>query len=136
MNLARRIRAARRHQAAAVFRLDRDKFRCVTDLAQQVVIAEIGHEILAVRRDAERDVGHRFQEKRGVRGAVGEVNMKMLDLMALEEFREIAGVARPRWRFDPAPIFLVVRVNQSLGPSRCPFGPFPPTTAGSRCGGA
>ena len=117
MNLAGRIRAPRRHQAAAVFGLDRDKFGFVADLAQQIVVAEIGHEILAVRGDAERDVRHRFQEKRGMRGAVREVNMKMVDLLALEEFREIAGVSRPRRRLHPAAIFLVVRLDQRLRPA-------------------
>ena len=123
-------------KAAAVFRFHRDKFRFVADFAQQIVVAEIGHEILAVRGDAERNVRHRFQKQRGVRGAIGEMDMKMIDRVPPEKLREIAGVPGPRGRFHGRAVFPFVRFDQRLRPSIFRAGIFPPTTAGPAGGGA
>ena len=109
VNLVGCSRAALRHQAAAVFGFHGDELGRVADLAEEIVVAEIGHEILTVRGDAERDIGHRFQEKRGMRRAVREMDVEMVDLVSREKLGEIGGVPRAGRGLDRAAIFLVVR---------------------------
>ena len=81
MNFRGGLRAALHHQPAAVFGLDRDKFRRGANFPEKIVAPEVSHEILAVRRNAEREIGHRLQKQGGVRRAIGEVDMKMVDLV-------------------------------------------------------
>src|SRR6059058_1111972 len=51
VNFRRRTRTTLAKQVAAVIRLGRDKFRCVADLAEKLVTAEVLHKILPVRGD-------------------------------------------------------------------------------------
>ena len=117
MNFAFRIWAARLHESAAVFRFHRHEFRFVTDFAKQVVVPQIGHEVLAVRGHAERKTGHRFQEQGGVRGAVGEMDVKMIDRVPAEKLGEITRVPGPRRRLHRRAVFPLVRFDQRLGPA-------------------
>ena len=82
MNLRRRFRAALLDQSTAVVGLDRDKFRRVANFAEQIVLREVGHEILAMRGDAEWNAAQRFEKDRRVRGAIGEMNVNVLDAFA------------------------------------------------------
>jgi len=54
------IRTPLAKQLATVIGLGRDKLRSRADFAQEIVVAQIGHEILPVRRDAEGDAGNLF----------------------------------------------------------------------------
>ena len=58
MDFRSRIRAPLAKQLATVIGLGRDKLRSHADFAQKFVVAQIGHEILPVRRDAEGDAGN------------------------------------------------------------------------------
>ena len=52
-----------------------------------------------------------------MRGAVGEVDMKMIDRVPAKKFGEIAGVPGPRWRFHRRAIFPFVRFDERLRPA-------------------
>ena len=117
VDFARRIRTPRLHQVAAVFRFHRHEFRFVADFAEQIVVPKIGHEILAVRGYAERKTGHRLQEQGGVRGAIGEMDMKMIDRVPAEKLGEITRVPRPRRRLHHRAVFPFVRFDQRLRPA-------------------
>src|SRR5207247_8711872 len=55
MNFRCRIGTTLTEEIATVIGFGRDKFRRTTDLAKQIVAAEVFHKILAVRCDAERN---------------------------------------------------------------------------------
>ena len=73
----------RREQIAAEVCFSTDKFRARANLAEQLRVAEIGHEILTVRRDAEGNPADRLHEECSVRGAIREVDVDMFDIFAL-----------------------------------------------------
>ena len=120
MNFRRRIRTTPTKQVAAVIRLGCHEFRRLTDLAEQVVAAEIFHEILPVRRDAERNARNFLEGKCRVRRAIREVNVHMIHTAARKKFREVEGIACALLRLDAQTIFLVVLRNELAGPfERC-----------------
>src|SRR5436190_13995562 len=88
------FRATRCQHIAAVLCLGADKLGSGAKFAQQFVVAEIAHKILAMSGDAERDSANCLYKHRGMRGAVGEVNMKMRHALALEELDKKKSVAR------------------------------------------
>src|SRR6266576_693271 len=90
-----RFRTTRCQHIAAVVRLGAHKFGAGAKFAQQFVVAEIAHEILAMSRDAEGDSADCFYKHGGVRGAVREVNMKMRHAFALKELDKEKRVPRP-----------------------------------------
>ena len=53
VNFRSRIRTSLAEQVATVIRFGRNERRGSADFPQQIIIAEVFHEILSVRRDAE-----------------------------------------------------------------------------------
>ncbi len=99
-------------QVATIIGLGRDKLRCRADFPEQIIIAEIFHEILSVRGDAERNSRDCFQEKGRVRCAVGEMNVKMIDATTREKLGEIEGIARSLLGLYLPAVFLLVPINK------------------------
>jgi hypothetical protein len=74
------LRADAREQLPAVIAHSHDELRFLAHLAEQgVVAAELHLEILCMRRETERDAGNPFQEDGGVRGAIREMDVEMVD---------------------------------------------------------
>src|SRR5262249_50000736 len=84
VNFRSRIGAALAQQVAAVIGFGRNELRGSANLPQQVIIAEVLHEILSVCRYAEWNPRNLFQEHRGVRRSIREVHMNMIHAAALE----------------------------------------------------
>ena len=94
MNLCCRIGTAPAKKLTTVIGLSRDELRGRADLSKQIIAAEIFHEVLPVRSDAEWDPGNFFKQKRSVRCAIGEMHVYMLDIISPEEVCEIKRIAR------------------------------------------
>src|SRR5437667_107953 len=73
MNFRGGIRTALANQLAAVIGFSRDELRGGADFTKEIVTAEVLHEILPVRRHAEWNPGNFFQQKCGMRCAIGEM---------------------------------------------------------------
>ena len=112
------IRATLTKEIATIIGLGRDKLRSRADLAQEIVITQIFHEILSVRGDAERNRRDCFQEKSGVRCAVSKMNVKMIDATAREKLGEVKGIARSLFGLHVPAVFLLVPINKLSWP--CP----------------
>ena len=69
--------------------------RLPADLAQEVIVPQIAHEILPMSRDAEGYSANCLYKHGGVRGAVREVNMKMRHAFALKELDKKKRIPRP-----------------------------------------
>src|SRR5260370_22782697 len=110
------IRATLAKKIATIIGLGRDKLRSRTDLAQEIVITEIFHEILSVRGDTERNSRDCFQEKSRVRCAVGKMNVKMIDAAAYEKLGEVKGIARSLLGLHLPTVFLLVPINKLSWP--------------------
>src|SRR6185437_12449446 len=61
-----------------------------------------------------------FYEQRGVRGAVREMDMEMVNAFAAKQLREIARIAGPCGRLHRRAVFAFVRIDQFLRPSIFP----------------
>ena len=117
MNFRGGIRTALANQLAAVIGFSRDELRGGADFTKEIVTAEVLHEILPVRRDAEWNPGNFFQEKCGMRCAIGEMNVHMIHLVTREEVCEIEGIARALLCLDARPVFALVLLDQIARPS-------------------
>ena len=62
-----------------------------------------------------------FQENRGVRRAIREVHMKMIDPAAREEVRKIESVARSLLCLHAGAIFLLVPIDEIAWPFAANF---------------
>ena len=99
MNFVNRARAALAQEVAAVVADGDDELRGIAHFRQQAIAAEVDHEFLRVGGEAE---GHaEFLHEHGrVCGAVGEVDVDVLDAELFEELGKIEGVARADFRFE------------------------------------
>src|SRR5438874_8746679 len=120
-NLAARLRTTRRQQITAKIGFGADKFCAGAEFAQQFVIAEIAHEILTMRRHAERNSADCFHEHGGVRGAIGEMDMKMGHPCTLEKLDKKKRVPRTQRRFVFGPVFLFMLRDQRRWPASFAF---------------
>ena len=69
-----------------------------------------------MRGDAEGDAGNFFQEKRGVRCAVGEMDVKVIHAVAREKVREVDGVTRTLIGLDEPAVFPLVKIDKCARP--------------------
>ena len=107
----RAVRALLDEQAAAEITHGDHELRFARHLGQQLIAAQIEHEVLRVGGEAEGKA-QLLQEERGVRGAVGKVDMHMLHAEAAEQAGEIPGIARPHGRFVTGAVALAVIVDE------------------------
>src|SRR5205807_9877111 len=120
-NLAARFRTTRRQQITAKIGFGADKFCAGAEFAQQFVIAEIAHEILTMRRHAERNSADCFHEHGSVCGAIGEMDMKMGYPLALEKLDKKKRVPRPQRRLVFGAIFFFMLRYQRARPATGTF---------------
>ena len=110
------IRTPLAKQLATVIGFGRNKLRVGADFAQEIIIAKVLHEILSVCRNAERNSGNFFHEKRGMRCAIGKVDMKTIDAVAREKIREIERVACALFSLNAWTVFAFVSINELTWP--------------------
>src|SRR5437899_4447278 len=120
-NLAARFRTTRREQITAIIGFGADKFCAGAEFAQQFVIAEIAHEILTMRRHAERNSADCFHEHGGVRGAIGEMDMKMGYPSTLEKLEKKQRVPRTQRRLVFGAVFFFMLRDQRHWPASFAF---------------
>src|SRR5213078_5196509 len=93
VNFRSGIRTALAKKVAAVIGFSRDELGGSADFAKEIVAAEVLHEILPMRCDAEWNAGNFFQEQRRVRCPVCEMNVHMVDVVAREKVCEVESIA-------------------------------------------
>ena len=93
VNFRSGIRTALAKKVAAVIGFSRDELGGSADFAKEIVAAEVLHEILPMRCDAEWNAGNFFQEQRRVRCPVCEMNVHMVDVVAHEKVCEVESIA-------------------------------------------
>jgi hypothetical protein len=125
-NLAARFRTTRREQITAKIGFGADKFCAGAEFAQQFVIAEIAHEILTMRRHAERNSADCFHEHGGVRGAIGKMDMKMAHPRTLEKLDKKKRVPRTQRRLVFGAVFFFMLRDQRARPATFAVSPFGP----------
>ena len=116
VNFCCRIGTARAKKLTTVIGLSRDELRGRADLAKKIVAAEVFHEVLPVRGDAEWNPGNFFQKKRSVRCAIGEMHVYMLDIISPEEVCEIKRIARAQLCFRARAISLLMLLDKIARP--------------------
>src|SRR5262249_14169641 len=116
VNFRSGIRTAVAKKLTTVIGLSCDELRRSADFTKQVVTAEVLHEILPVRGDAEWNAGNFFQEKCGVRRAVREMNVHMIDIVTREKICEVKSVACALLRLDTGSVFALVPLDQIARP--------------------
>ena len=112
MNFSSRLGAKLPKQIAAVFGYGRDKFSRRADFTQELVIAEVGHEILTMRGHAEGDAGNFLYEEGSMCGPIGKMHAEVSHAAAGKKIGEVESVARSLSGLECLPIFLLVKIDK------------------------
>src|SRR3982074_1202512 len=116
INFRRRVRTSFGQQLTAVVCFHGDERGRRADLGEKLIVPEIDHEILSMGGDAKGDSRNLFQKQRGGGGAIGEVQVKMIDARLRKELREIEGVACALGRFVAPAVFFFVTIDKCARP--------------------
>ena len=111
VNAGRGVGADLEEEVAAVVADGGGEGRGAHHFAEEVVVAEIDHEVLGVGGEAEGEADL-VQEECGVGGAVGEMDVEMGDVAALEFAGEMPGVAGADEGFEGGAVALEVLAGE------------------------